>query len=123
MHELIEFVRCSIPLVGVGKGFPTDGNHRPNFCQRGVQHDKFTLTIRHIILSKDGLCGALGHAKRAINALVRVDREKVGTLVKTVHGADFHAVREFALDAVLSNNVGHFSLRMVGKELNQRGMY
>jgi hypothetical protein len=113
--ELIEFVWRSIPLVGVGKGLPTDSNHRPSLRQRSIQRDKFTLTIRHIILSKDGLCGALGHAKRAINAFVRVDRQKVGTLVKAVNRADFHAVRVFALDAVLSNNVSHFSLWVVGK--------
>ena len=112
--ELNEFVRRSIPLVGVGEGFSTDGNHRPSLRHRGVQRDKFTLAIRHIILSKDSLCGALGHAKRAIDALVRVNSQKVGTLVKAVNRADFHAVRVFALDAVLSNNVSHFLLRVVG---------
>jgi hypothetical protein len=40
-----------------------------------------------------------GYASVAINALVRMDHNKIGSLVKTVHRADFHAVCVLAVDA------------------------
>ena len=36
-----------------------------------------------------------------------VDDEHVGAFIETVHRTDFHAIRVFALDAVLANYEGH----------------
>jgi hypothetical protein len=40
-----------------------------------------------------------------------MDDEHVLALVETVHGANFHAIRVFAFDAGIQNDVGHGNLR------------
>lgn len=112
--ELIEFVRRPIPFVGISKRLPSDGDYRPSLRQYRIQLDKFSLTSRHITFGEDGLCGAFRYAKCAIDTLVRVNRQKVVALVEAIDGADHHAVRVFALDAVLCNNKGHFRAWVVG---------
>ena len=60
-----------------------------------------------VILSLDGINRALGLTQGAINAFLRVDNQKVGTLVKAVDRANLYAVGVFALDAVFGNNKSH----------------
>jgi hypothetical protein len=63
-----------------------------------------------IFLSIDGIDGALGNANGAIDALVGVNGEEVGTFAEAVYGANVHAVGVFAADTGFRNNVGHGSL-------------
>ena len=111
--ELIELVRLAIPLVGIGRRFPALGDYRPDLDHLGIQRDESALNIRHVILGKDGLSRTLGHAKGAINALLRVNCQKIGAFVKAIDGTDIDAIGIFALDTVLGNDVSHFALLMV----------
>ena len=65
------------------------------------------LTVREVILRKNGLDGTFRLAKRAVDALFRVDYKEVGAFMKAVHGTNFHAVRVFAINAVLNNDKCH----------------
>src|SRR5207342_748941 len=60
-----------------------------------------------VVLGIDGLGGAFGLAQRAVDALVGVDDEEVGTFVEAVDRADFDAVGVLAADAVLDDDEGH----------------
>jgi hypothetical protein len=55
----------------------------------------------------DCLGRAFRLADAAIDALVRVDDEHVLALVEAIDRAHLHAVHVLALDAVLSDDVGH----------------
>jgi hypothetical protein len=86
-----------------------------NGSDLGHALNKFTLTGRHIGFGEDRLGGAFRYAKRAIDTLFRVNRQKVVALVETIDGTDHHAVRVFALDAVLGNDKAHFRALLVGQ--------
>lgn len=51
---------------------------------------------------------AFGFANAAVNALVRVDDQGVFPFVETIYGANFDAIRIFALDANVRDDKGHF---------------
>ena len=65
------------------------------------------LIARHIIFSVDCIDRALRNANCAIDALVWVDHEKIGTLAKAVNWANINAVGVFAADTRFGNNVSH----------------
>ena len=58
-------------------------------------------------VGKDRAHRALGLARATVDALIRMDDQKVLALVEAVHRTDFHAIHVLALDAVLSDDVGH----------------
>jgi hypothetical protein len=65
------------------------------------------LARRQLVFGKNRLDRALGLAKRAVDALIRVDHEKVRSLVKTVYRANLDAVGEFAFDAGFGDDECH----------------
>jgi len=75
--------------------------------QPAVERQELFLARGDIVLRHDGLGRALRFAQRAVDALVRVDDQKVRPLMETVHRAHVHAVGVFALDAVLEHDIGH----------------
>ena len=103
------------PAVDHGQGLTAGGNHGPGFREYRIQLDKFTLAGWHVGFGEDRLGGAFRYAKRAIDTLFRVNRQKVVALVETIDGTDHHAVRVFALDAVLGNDKAHFRALLVGQ--------
>src|SRR5439155_9625727 len=48
-----------------------------------------------------------GDAQGAVDALVRIDHQKIGTFAETVDGADIDAIGVFAADAALGHYVSH----------------
>src|SRR5690606_18305827 len=60
-----------------------------------------------VFLGEDGVGRAFRDTDRAVDALVRVDYQKVRALTEAGDGTDVDAVGEFALDAVFGNDVGH----------------
>ena len=64
-----------------------------------------------IVFGEDSLDRALGLTQCTVNALVRIDDQKVGTLMETIYRADFNTVRVLTLDALLSDNKSHAGLR------------
>jgi hypothetical protein len=69
--------------------------------------DKLLLMFWHLIFREDGICRAFGLTKRAVDALVRVDHQKVGAFVKAINWAYIDTVGELALDAVLGDYESH----------------
>ena len=83
------------------------GDHRPLLRELGVQLLELLLAGGQLLLGEDRLHRALGLAQRAVDALLRVDGEKVRTFVKAVDGADLDAIHVLALDAVFGDDEGH----------------
>jgi hypothetical protein len=65
------------------------------------------LVSRQIILGVDRLYRAFRHAEGAIDALIRVDHQKIRPFMKAVHRAHIHTVGVFTFDARFGNNIGH----------------
>jgi hypothetical protein len=68
-----------------------------------------------VFLCIDGIDGAFGNAHGAVDALVGVNGQKVGAFAEAVDWADIHAVGVFAADTGFGNNVGHDSLKWLGR--------
>ena len=98
------------PFGSIGRRVLAFGDDRPFACQFGVDRDKIQLVGRQVVFRINGLYRAFGLAQRAIDAFFRVDGQKVGSFVKTIDRADFHAVRIFAFDTVFDNDKGHLAV-------------
>jgi hypothetical protein len=55
----------------------------------------------------DGISGAFWFADPTVNAFVRVDDEKILSFIKTVHGANFNAIRMLAHYTVIDDDISH----------------
>ena len=80
---------------------------RPVTRVLGVDLDIIVPFIWKVFLREDRVGGALRGAEPAVDAGFRINHEKVHPFVKTVYGTNSHAVRVFAVDAWLGNNIGH----------------
>ena len=77
------------------------------FRKLDVQRNEVTLILRHVFLRINGVNRTLGNAYRAVDALIRVDRQHVRPLAKAIHRTNVDAVRVFALDACFDDDVRH----------------
>jgi hypothetical protein len=66
-----------------------------------------TLRRGNIVLGKYGLRWTFSNAERAIDALIRVDNEKIGALVKAIDRTNINAISVFAFDTGLGNDISH----------------
>jgi hypothetical protein len=66
------------------------------------------LVLGHIFFGVDGIHRAFGDAHRAVNALVWVNRQKIGAFAEAVNGANVDAIGVLALDAGFGDGMGHF---------------
>ncbi|CAM2158141.1 hypothetical protein PT2222_40139 [Paraburkholderia tropica] len=105
--EQRELVLDVLEFLGFRQGSLGFRDARPVLGEIGVQRDEILLVARHIFFGVNGVHRALSHAHGAVDALVRVDREEVGTFAKAVHRAHIDAVGIAALDAAFGHNVGH----------------
>jgi hypothetical protein len=62
-------------------------------CQLCVRNNSFSGTNRHAVTT--------------IDALIRMDHQKVGPFIKAIDRAHRYAVGIFAFDAVLGDDIGH----------------
>jgi hypothetical protein len=65
------------------------------------------LIVRHIVFGKYCLYRTLGHAQCAVDSLVGIDDEHVGTFAEAVDRANINAIRILAFDARLGDDVSH----------------
>src|SRR5438876_624649 len=79
----------------------------PHLRALAVERGELSLRVGHVVLGEDRLDRALGHAQRAVDALVGVDHQHVRPLAEAVDRADVDAVRVLAFDAAFSDNVSH----------------
>ena len=103
----LEFACDTIELLGIGGGVTLDRNVWPLLGIFGVDLEPFLQPGLGIRLDRIG--GAFRLANTTVNAVIGMDNQHVFTLVEAIHGADFHAVHLFALDAVFRDDVGHDS--------------
>jgi hypothetical protein len=61
----------------------------------------------NIIFGVNSFNWTFGDAKRAIDALVRINNKKIRTFTEAIHRTNLNTIGVFALNAGLSNNVGH----------------
>jgi hypothetical protein len=112
--EFRGFAFAAVLSVGVRKGILLPNNVRPPFGIGAIEVEP-TLGRGGLAIGKDSLGWAFRHADPAINALVRMNDEHVCALVEAIYGTDFDAVRIFALDTVLGDDISHERLRAGGK--------
>src|SRR5262245_34215438 len=95
------------PLVRVGgRGLALDDG-LPLLGELAVEGDPVALLLRHVVLGENRLDRALGNAKRAVDAFLRIDHQHVGALAEAIDRANIDAVGVLALDAALGDDVGH----------------
>ena len=109
-NELGQLVGPVFPLFSFGQGRFAFGDALPagQAGQFGVKGDHVLLVTRGIFFGIDRIDRALRDADGAVNALVRVDRQKIRTFAEAVHGADVDAIGVLAFDAGFSDGMGHF---------------
>ena len=105
--EVGKLVGLAVPRVGIGQGIAAHRDDRPRLGQLGVEGDEGALMLGYLVLGVDRLGRAFRDAQGAVDALVRIEDEEIRPFGETVHRADLDAVRVFALDAVLGDDVGH----------------
>ena len=91
----------------VGQGILAHAEHGPFLGKLGVQRDESFLAGGYVVFGEDGIGRALRFAKRAVDALVRIDHQKIGTCMEVVDWADLDAIRVLATDAVLGDDERH----------------
>jgi hypothetical protein len=105
--EIWQLVRFAIPFLGIGRGIDYLGNDGPAFGQLRIDLEEMLLIVGNVVVGEDGLGGTLRDAQRAIDALIRIDDQKVRAFVEAIHRTNFDAIGVFTLDAVISHDVGH----------------
>ena len=90
-----QFVGLAIPFAGIGQRILAGGDDRPQRGEFGVQGDEMLLACGHVIFGEDGIGRAFGLAQGAVDALVRVDDQKIRAFMEAIDRADFHTVDLF----------------------------
>ena len=100
--------RCNaIPMVGICRRRNLRVDHRPQRRQLSVDLHEILQSGRDILFEEDGVGRTLGNAQGAVDALLRVNREEVGALVKAIDRTHYDAICVFALDAIVGDDVSH----------------
>lgn len=86
------------PFMRVGQCGFAPGNGFPLQRQLGVQGREVKLVTRHASVGIDGLHRAFGSAQRAVDAIGRIDGQKIRTFAESLHRADIDAVGVLAAD-------------------------
>jgi len=73
----------------------------------GVQFDVVLPLVRHIVFMENGLDRALGDARFAIDALIRMNVENRFSLIEAFHRANHNAVCVLAIETGLADDVSH----------------
>ena len=105
--QQIQLIRLAVPFLGVGGHAFALSNHRPELGELRVQGLEVQLVLFEVVLGLDGIRWALRLAEGAVDALLRVDDQKVSAFMEAIHGADFYTVGVFALDAVFDDDESH----------------
>src|ERR1700722_3750357 len=106
--EQLELLRLVFPFLGVGRRRAFLGDHRPLLRQLGIELFEGFLSRWYFLLREDRLHRTFRLAQRAVDALVRVDHEKIRPFMKAVDRADLHTVHVFAFDAAFRHDKGHW---------------
>src|SRR5579863_4502691 len=105
--QQFELFRHAFPLLGIRRRLFFLADDGPFLGEFGVQLEEALLAVRDLFLGENGLHRALRLAQGAVDALVRIDHEKVRAFVKAVHRTDLHAIHVLALDAAFGDHECH----------------
>ena len=83
------------------------GVYGPFSGEFNIQCNKLLLIDRHIVFREYCIGRACRHTDVTVDALVRVDNEEVGTLMKGFNRADINTIGVFAADTVFGNDLCH----------------
>ena len=122
---MLQFVGHVFPVVRIRQGRLCAGNRRPRPGQLKVESSELDFVGIEIFFGLNGIDRAFRNADGAVDALVGVNHQHVGTFAKTVHGADVDAIGVFAADAGFGDDVGHSAAWVRETELSpdsNRGM-
>jgi hypothetical protein len=95
---------------GARKWFLLLGDDRTLRSHFGIQLGEGLLIFRQVVFVKNCFDGALGHARFAVDAFIRVDVQHLLTLVKAFDGAHDNTVGVLAAKTRLGNYVSHESI-------------
>lgn len=100
------------------------------FCDRGpftgqfnIQFNELLLVGGHVLFGINGVDGALGYADRAVDTLIRLNREEVRTFPEAVHRTDIDTIRVAAADAGFGYNVGHEARPIELSSASRKALY
>jgi hypothetical protein len=100
-----QFAGFSVKFLGSFRRIALDGDVWPFWRIFGIKLQPALQTRLRVRL--DGVSRAFWFAYPTVDAFIGMDDKHVLAFVEAIHGADFHAVHIFALDAVFSDDVGH----------------
>src|SRR4029453_6688736 len=105
------------PLVRIGRRRLALDDWLPDLRELGVERGELRLIGRDVVLREDRLHRALGHAQRAVDALIRIDDQEVRPFAEAIDRADVDAVGILAADAGFGDDVSHWLRRPATKRL------
>lgn len=105
--EQTQLSRFSIPFVCVGQGALDFAKGGPSLGQLCIELDKGFHPLRNFVFRVDRVRWALRLTERTVNALIRVNYQKVRSLVEAIDWTNIDAIGEFAFDAIFGNDKGH----------------
>ena len=107
-NEFAELAGSIFPIIGVGQGgFPARDGGPVAVAQFSVEFDHVLLVGGHILFRIDCRDGTLWNTDRTVNALIRIDRQKVRAFAETIDRADIDTVGVFAAETSFGDNVSH----------------
>jgi hypothetical protein len=114
--ELSALAWLVFPFFCIRQGRLHLGDVRPLLGKLCVDVNKFCLIGWNFVFRIDGVYRALRFTQCAIDALVRVNHQKVRAFVEAVYRTHFHTISVLTVDTVLANNKRH------GKQLLQNAV-
>ena len=115
--QLAQFASFVFPVIGIWQGSFALGDAFPSGQQGqlGVELGHVNLVSWQVFFCIDGIDWAFRDANCTVDALIGVNGQEVRAFAETVDRADIHAVGVFATDTGFRNNVGHDSLKWLGR--------
>lgn len=104
---MLELVGNAVPVVRVFEGFFGSADALEAWRKLGIEGNEFHLVLWHVFFGENRIGRALRDADCAIDALVRINHQKVRAFTKTVNRADVHAVSELTFNTVFRHDVRH----------------
>jgi hypothetical protein len=105
--QVLHLALNAVPLIGVRQRGLFFGDYGPLSGEFYIQCNKLLLIDGHIVFREYRIGRACRHTDVTVDALVRVDDEKVWTLMKGFNGADINTIGVFAPDTVFGNDISH----------------
>ena len=106
-NQMNDLVLDVFPRIRFGHGIFRTRDRRPFFREFRIQGDELLLVGRHVFLGENGFGRTFRDTDCAIDTLVGIDYQRVGTFVETIDRTYVHTVRIFAEYAGVGDNVGH----------------